>query len=284
MTPARLNIHPAVLPAVILAAVLSMAARPADVPVAGVKDAAVNERLGQKVPLDIVLQDETGQNVTLGDLLAGGRPVILQPGYFRCPMLCGLIAQGMVEAMKQIDLELGRDYDVLSVSIDPAETSQLAALKKQSYLEALGRSANQPGLRLLVGDEHNTRRLADAVGFEFKWIESAGQFTHPAVLIVLTPDGRISRYLYGVRFAPKTVRLSLVEASQNRIGTTMDQVLLVCFQYDGTTGQYALAAMRLMRAAGLITVGGLALVLGRLFLLEHRRRLATGANSEDTGT
>jgi protein SCO1/2 len=239
-----------------------------------IKDITIEQKLGGQVPLDAVFEDETGAKVTLGDYFRSAKkPVVLQLGYFECPMLCGIISNGMLNVFEKTTLKIGADYDVISLSFDPTETSQLAALKKKSYMKEYDRPEEAPGWHFLVGDSENIRRLTEAVGFDYRWIDSAQQYSHPAALIILTPDGKISRYLFGVEFDPKAFRLSLVEASDGTIGTVVDDFLLTCFQFDGTTGRYALAAVGFMRVGGAITVVAVAMGLFFMFRRETRRAL-----------
>jgi protein SCO1/2 len=212
---------------------------------------SVTEHLGAALPLDLTFVDETGKAVRIGDYFTGKRPVVLQLGYFKCPMLCSLISQGTVNAFKAVSLEPGKDYDLVFVSIDPSEGPALAAEKKQSYAAELGKKGLD-GWHMLTGEQASIAALAKAVGFNYRWIQSAGQFSHPAVIMMCMPDGKISRYLYGVRFDPDTVRLSLVEASNGKIGNSFDQLYLTCFQYDGHQGKYAVAALGVMRAGGVL--------------------------------
>lgn len=237
------------------------------------KDVGIDEKLGGQVPLDLVFEDEQGKKVELREYFRQDRPVVLQLGYFECPMLCSLVSKGMVEALNALNLEPGKDFMVLSVSFDPNETSKLAYLKKKSYLQEYDRPGAAAGLSLLVGDEPNIKRLTESVGFKFKWVESAKQFSHAAALIVLTPDGKVSRYLYGVKYDPKTLRLSLVEASAGKVGSTTDQFLLVCLHYDPETGTYSLAAMNIMRLAGVLTV---VVVAGMVWRMIRSSRLKHG--------
>jgi len=226
----------------------------------------ITERLDAQVPLDLLFRDEEGAEVTLAGYFAGGRPVILNLGYLSCPMLCGLVANGMVEAMRGIDLTAGEDYAVVSVSIDPTETPILAKAKRQGYLREYGRPAAAQGWHWLTGQEDQIRALTDAVGFGYRWNEERREYAHAAVLIVLSPDGRVMRYLYGIQFEPRTLQLSLVEAADGRAGSTLDRFLLFCFHYDAATGRYGPAARNLMQAGGLVTVlaiGGLILALRR---------------------
>jgi protein SCO1/2 len=233
------------------------------------------------VPLDLVFEDEQGKKVELREYFQKDRPVVLQLGYFECPMLCSLVSKGLIKSLNALSLEPGKDFAVLSVSFDPSETSKLAYLKKKSYLQEYDRLGAAAGLRLLVGDAKNIRRLTEAVGFKYKWVESARQFSHPAALMVLTPEGKVSRYLYGLDFPPTTLRLrlSLVEASAGKVGTTTDQFLLVCLHYDPATGKYSIAAMNLMRLAGVVTVLVVAGLVWRLFRKGSRVASGTAAGN-----
>jgi protein SCO1/2 len=195
-------------------------------------------------------------------------------------MLCDLISQGATASLKQLSLDAGADYQFVFISIDPKEDWQLAQQKKKSYLDQYGRFGAQAGWHFLVGREPDIKQVSKAVGFNYKWVPSANQFSHPAGLIICTPEGKISRYLYGVKFEDKTLRLSLVEASDGKIGTTTDHFLLTCFQYDGKQGKYALAAMGLMRLGGAVTLAILASVLIWLFRREKRHKaLGTDAGA-----
>ena len=238
------------------------------------KDIGVDEKSGQTIPLDLKFADESGKSVALRDLLHKGRPVVLQLSYFGCPMLCDMISNGMVDSLNNLTLTMGQDFDAINLSFDPNETPTLANLKKQSFLAKYNRPAGAQSWHFLTGDAKSIAKLTDAVGYRYKWVERQRQFSHPAVLILLTPDGKISRYLYGVKYDPQTLRLSLVEASQGKIGTTIDKLLLTCFHYDSYAGKYNLAAMNLMRGAGVLTVIVLASVIGIALVREKRRRRA----------
>jgi len=235
------------------------------------KDITVDEHAGAQIPLDLTFVDETGRTVRLADYFKGNKPVVLQLGYYGCPMLCNLISTGIVDSLKNVKLNTGSDYDVLFVSIDPSETPKLAAEKKQSMLNAFGREGGS-GWHLLTGKEPQIKQLAQTVGFNYRWIDSAGQYAHPAVIMVCMPDGKVSRYLYGVRFNPQTLRLSLVEASNGKVGSAVDKLYLTCFQYDGRQGKYALAAIGIMRAGGVLVMIIVATVLIRMFRKEARQR------------
>jgi protein SCO1 len=237
------------------------------------EDVGVTERLGQQVPLDLVFRDENGDAASLSRWIDGERPVILNLGYMGCPMLCGLVTNGLLEAMNAMQHTAGEDYTILSVSIDHTETPILARAKKQGYLKLYDRPAGAAGWHWLTGAEDQIRGLTDAVGFGFAWNQRRQEYAHAAVLILLSPDGRVMRYLYGIEFAPRTLQLSLVEAGEGRTGGTLDRFLLFCFQYDPSAGRYGPVAMNIMKAGGLVTV---VVIAGMLLGLRRRERSRTG--------
>lgn len=241
----------------------------------------IEQKLGAKLPLDLQFTDESGKTVTLGDYFKSGRPVVLNLGYFQCPMLCGLVLNATLDVAKEIDLKVGKDYDILSVSFDPRDTAVVAKLKKQNYLTELGQAGADKGWHFLVGKNESIRALTETVGFGYRWNPDRQEYVHAAALIVLTPDGQVSRYLYGVKFVPRTTRLSLVEASEHKIGNVVDSVLLYCFLYDANKGRYTLAALNIMRAGGVFTV----LIVGMVVLValyrERKRQAITEADSPD---
>jgi protein SCO1/2 len=230
------------------------------------------EHLNERVPLDLAFTDEDGRAVRLGDYFHEGRPVLLSVVYYSCPMLCTLVLNGMTDAMKELDWTPGHEYELVTVSFDSRETHSLARLKKESYLSEYGRPGAGAGWHFLVGSPESVRALTEAVGFNYRWDEKGQQFAHQAALYVLTPEGTISRYLYGVMFEPRTLRLSLVEAGAGKVGSAFDQIVLYCFHYDETSGSYALAARNVMRAGGILTVIVLGSVLSRLWIRDRRRR------------
>lgn len=234
------------------------------------KDVTITDHTGAKLPLGLNFVDESGKTVTLGQYFQGKRPVVLQLGYYNCPMLCSYISQGLAASVKSISFTAGKDYELVFVSIDPKETPELAAQKKAAFLQDYGRDAAD-GWHFLTGRQEQIQALAKADGFNYKWVESAGQYAHPAALTLCMPDGRISRYLYGVRFDPTTLRESLVEASNGQIGNTLDQVFLTCFRYDGHQGKYAWAAVGLMRIGGVLIMIIVGTVLTRMFLKERKQ-------------
>lgn len=225
------------------------------------------EHLDAQLPLDLELRDEDGRAVRLAELLDGDRPAILTLGYYRCPMLCSLVLNGLVESLREVSWSAGREFQLLTLSIDPLESPALARLKKQSYLREYGRPGAEEGWRFLTGTEAAVRRVAETVGFGYRWDEDTQQYVHAAAVFVLTPDGRVSRYLYGVQYDPRTVRLSLAEASAGRYASTLDKIILFCFHYDAGEGRYAPAAVKVMRAGGLVT----ALALGTVVAAGLRR-------------
>lgn len=233
---------------------------------AGLRRAGIEQRLDQPLPLDVELRDESGRAVRLGDFFAAGKPVVLSFAYFRCPMLCPLVLNGLFKAMNALSWNAGDEYRVLTVSFDPSDSPAAAAGKKGYYIERYARPGAESGWRFLTGDAAATRRLADAVGFHYEYDEEFRQYAHAAGVFVATPDGRIARVLYGIEYSPKDLRYALVEASHGRIGTVVDQLLLFCFHYDPKEGKYSsivLSSVRLGGVATVLALGGLVLVLWR---------------------
>lgn len=213
----------------------------------------IAQRLDDQVPLNLKFKDEAGAEVELQKYFTG-KPVILTLVYYECPMLCTEVLNGTVKAMKVLEFQAGKEFDVVTVSFNPKETPQLAAGKKKMYLESYGKPGADGGWHFLTGSQDSIRRLTDAVGFKYKYDPVQDQFAHAATIMILTPNGRISRYLYGVEFAPRDLRLALVEASQGKIGSPVDQALLFCFHYDPTTGKYSATVLNLVRLGGVATV------------------------------
>jgi protein SCO1/2 len=230
-----------------------------------------DQKLEARVPLDLVFRDEAGRGVRLGDYF-GRKPVVLSLVYYDCPMLCTLILNGLVKSLRTVNLDVGTDFEVVTLSFDPREGPALAAEKKAGYVRQYTRAGGEAGWHFLTGDEPAIRQLTEAVGFHYTFDTQTGQFAHASGIVVLTPEGKISKYLYGIEYAPRDLRLSLVEASAGRIGTLSDKVLLYCFHYDPTTGKYGLAIMRITRVAGLLTV---ALIVGFVAVMLRRERRST---------
>lgn len=252
--------HQPLLTAVFLAAAVCQAQ-----PTSPVDEVGFDQRLGVTVPLDITLCDETGARTTLGQLLLDDRPVVLLPAYYRCPMLCNLSLAGLRDAVAAAGLQPGRDYAIVVFSFDPLDTPQTAAAKRRDLL-GNAEATDAAGWHFLVGSRDQVAALCQSVGFRYRYDQASGQYAHAAGLAVLTPQGRVSRYLYGVQYAPRDLRLALVEASQNRIGRAADRVLLLCFAWDPSTGKYSLLVMNLVRLGAVLTLA----VLGT-FLWRSRR-------------
>lgn len=225
------------------------------------RDIGIDEKLNAPLPLDTRFVDESGKEVALRGYFHKDRPVVLQLSYFGCPMLCSLVSNGLVESLNNLTLTMGKDFEVINLSFDPNEAATLAARKKQSFLGAYNRPAGAEAWHFLTGKPGAIKAITEAVGFKYKWVENVHQFSHPAALILLTPDGKVSRYLYGVNYEAKTLRLSLVEASEGKVGSSVDKFLLTCFHYDSYAGKYTATAMGIMRVAGVLTVIVLATVI-----------------------
>ena len=228
----------------------------------------INQKMGGQIPLDLPFTDESGREVTLRQYF--GKPVILALVYYQCPSLCNMVLNGVLRSIKQLDLVAGDEYEVIAISFDPRETLEMAAAKKQTYLRDYKRQGAEQGWHFLTGPETSSKALADSVGFRYVYDALTNQFAHSSAIMILTPAGRIDRYFYGIDYPARDVRLGLVEASNERIGTPTDQVLLYCFHYDPTTGKYALVVMNVLRLAGLMTVGVLATFMIVMFRRDFR--------------
>lgn len=254
---------------------------PASEQLAVLKGVRIDQKLDAPVPLDLSFVDEAGRDVTLGQYF-GKRPVVLALVYYQCPMLCTLVLDGLTSAIGTMSLTAGKDFDVVVVSFNPGEPPSLAANSKANIVKRYGRTGTDGGFHFLTGREASIQKLADAVGFHYAWDPAINQYAHPAAVTVLTPGGHVSRYLFGVDFAPRDLRLALVEASDGKIGTALDQALLYCYHYDPFSGKYGLALMSVIRLGGVLTLG----VLGAsIFLaLRRERRQANAAGAAATGT
>jgi len=230
------------------------------------REIGFDQHLGSPVPMGAALRDEDGKSVTLGELFQG-RPVILSLNYYACPMLCTVSLNGLAMALNVLKFDAGKEFEVVTLSFDPKETADLAAAKKKVYLTRYQRPGAAQGWRFLTADQESIQAISKAVGFRYVWDPETQQFAHPAGVVVLTPSGQIARYIYGVEYGPNDLRLALVEAAAGKIGTPVDQFLLLCYQYDPTTGRYGAAIMRTVRIAGILTVASLL-----TFILTMRRR------------
>lgn len=234
-------------------------------------DVGFDQRLGERVPLDLTFRDSSGRQVRLGDYF-DGRPVILAPVYYECPMLCDLTLSGLAQSLKPVDFAMGEDYQVISLSFDPGEGPEVAAAAKRRYLPRYGRSGGEEGWHFLTGDEEQIRRLTDAIGFRYTYDPQSDEYAHAAGIVMVTADGEISRYFFGTDHPAKDLRLGLVETAQGSIGSPVDQILLYCYHYDPTLGRYSAATMNLVRAGGVATV--LALAVFIVVMLRRERRAA----------
>ncbi len=238
----------------------------------------VIEHLGENIPLDLTFTNDKGEVFQLEKYFFQSKPVIIVLAYYNCPMLCSLVLNGLSDAAKQIDFRPGEDYTILTISIDPRETFELAAAKKKNYIEALDIEGADAGWYFCVGDSTQSQALAKALGFQYYWEVDQEQWAHPAVLHFISPDGMITRYLYGLSYQQQDFRLGLLEASQGKIGTTIDKIVLYCFHYDPDAKGYVVFAGNVMKIAGLLTVLILAIFLGILFI---RYRVINPLNSSN---
>jgi len=242
----------------------------------GLRNVSLEQRLNQQVPLNLTFRDDSGREMPLSSYF-GGKPVILAMVYYQCPMLCTQILNGLAISLRAMSLESGRDFEVVAVSIDPTETPDLAARKKTEYLRRYAKSST--GWHFLTGAEPQIHQLAEAVGFRYAYDPRTKQYAHASAIMVLTPEGRLSRYFYGIEYAPRDLRLGLVEASQGRIGSPVDQVLLYCYHYDPTTGKYSAIVMNIIRLAGAFTI----VIFGSLLVWIWRRDLRRGREASLPG-
>jgi protein SCO1/2 len=234
----------------------------------------IEEKSGSNVPTDVKLLDQEGRPVVLGSYLDGERPLLIVLAYYECPMLCSLVLNGAMQSMSGLAWTAGKDYRVLTVSFDPRDRPEMAKNKRTHYVEAYGRNVGDKGWDFAVGEASEVRRLADALGFHYRYDEDTKQFAHAAGLFVLTPQGKLSQTLYGISWPATDLRLALTDASHGKLGTAWDKVLLFCFHYDPAARGYVLASTRLMRGGGVLTVLGLVYWLRRLWRNDGTRRPA----------
>jgi len=231
----------------------------------------VTEHPGVQIPLELEFTNSDGRPVTLAEFFDGTRPVILTMNYSNCPQLCSIQLNALVDAMRKMPWNLGEQYRVLTVTIDPLETPERAQLTRQKYLKDYGRAGGGSGWSFVVGRDENIKKLAETVGFGYVYLPDTEEYVHAAVLMICMPDGRVSRYVYKVDYDPQTLRLSLVEAAEGEVGSPMDQILLYCFHYDAGRGRYGLAAFNLMRLGGLATLVVLGSALTVWWVRDKRR-------------
>lgn len=231
----------------------------------------ITEHLGESIPLELIFQDESGQDVRLADYFDGEVPVILTLAYYECPMLCTFVLNGLRSAVGQVKREPGTEFRMVTVSIDPEEDATLAAAKKDRYLDGLDRAQFDPAWSFLVGDQKAISALADAVGFRYFYDEKQDEFAHPAMITIATGNGNISRYLYGIEYSPTDLNLAILEAAQGKIGSIIDRLVLFCYHYDPAGKKYAIMAVNTMRVGGGITLFALGLLLAVLWARDRRQ-------------
>ncbi|MGB9233956.1 MAG: SCO family protein [Terriglobales bacterium] len=232
----------------------------------GLEFVGIEQHLNAEVPGDLEFRDELGNPVKLGDYFGHGRPVILNLGYYQCPMLCSELLEGLVGSMKALTLQLGQDFDVVTLSFDPRETTEMAAAKKRDIMKRYGRANAASGWHFLTGRPDQIKILTDAVGFQYQFDPKTGQYAHATAIVLLTPDRHIAEYFYGVEFSPRDLRLGLVQASQGKIGNITDTVLLYCYHYDPRAGKYGAVVSNVLKISGLATI----LILGTFVFVMYR--------------
>ncbi len=266
-----MRIWPGILLIVCLA-IIPVSAQVADNNPDALQRIGVDEHLGDKLPLEIPIVSEAGTEIVLGDCFRGGKPVIMALFYSNCPMLCSLVLTGLQSAVKSVDFKPGVDYRLVSVSIDPHETAANIQAGRERYSSGFPEGSPPDAWAFYTASDSSIARLTRAIGFRYFWDDKQKMFAHPAAIYVLTPDGRISRYLYGVEFKPNDLRMALLEASEGRIGNTVDHIILYCYHYDPKAGGYVFAANRIMRLGGVATLIGLGVMM--MMLLRGKGRPA----------
>ena len=241
-------------------------------PPAVLSEVGIDQRLDQQIPLDLSFKDETGRPVRLAEYF-GQKPVILTLVYYDCPMLCTEVLNGLTSTLRILKFDAGKEFNVVTVSFDPRETPELAAAKKKTYLARYGRNGAEQGWRFLTGDQANIRALTQAVGFRYAWDQGSQQFAHTTAIMVLTPQGKLTQYYYGVEYSPKDLRFGLIQASRNKIGTVVDQVLLYCYHYDPRTGKYGAVISNVLKISGVATIVILGGFLALMFWGDPKRRV-----------
>jgi protein SCO1 len=240
------------------------------------KEATITEHLGEKIDLDLKFRDETGALVPLRTYVADGKPMLLSMAYYSCPSLCNFHLNGLTDAFTKMKAPLGQEFHHVVVSIEPKEDAKLASIKKENYMKAYGRPEGAAGWHWLTGDQGPITTLAKQVGFGYRWDEEAKQYAHASAAMVISPDGKITRYLYGIVFDPKTVRLSMIEAAQGEVGTTMDRLILYCFHFDPKASKYSLKIMNIARAGGILMILALIGFLAPFWIRNSRKASTQG--------
>lgn len=243
---------------------------------------SIAQKLNTRIPLDLMFRNERGEVVRLEQYFRNGRPVLLNFVYFRCPMLCPMVLEGTTTSLTHLKFDIGKEFDVITVSIDPRDKVATAAEMKEKYIRRYGRLDAASGWHFLTGTETAIEKLAGAVGFQYEYDSRTDQFAHGSALLVLTPDGRTSRYFYGFEYKPRDLRLAIVEASEGKVGTPTDQFMLLCFYYDATTGKYTRNAMLFARVGGVTTLLALTGFIFVMFRKESSRRIVESASDAPT--
>jgi protein SCO1/2 len=239
---------------------------PANVRPPGLRNVGIQQNLNQQIPADLMFQDDLGRQVRLGDYF-GKKPVILNLVYYNCPMLCGEVLSGLENSLRMMKFDVGKEFDVITVSFDPTETPEMAAKKKAEFLHRYKRAGAEQGWHFLVGPKESVDALTKAAGFQYQYDEKTKQFAHVAAILILTPEGKIAQYYYGIEYPPKDLRLGLVEAGAGKIGNVVDALLLYCYHYDPEQGKYSATIFRILRLGGVATM----LFLGTLIFMMIRR-------------
>jgi protein SCO1 len=242
------------------------------------QDIGLDQKLNEAVPMSLKFKDEQGRDVTLGDYF-GKRPVILTLVYYECPMLCTQVLNGLISALSTMNFSVGKEFDIVTISFDPGETPELARGKKAAYLDRYKRPGAGQGWHFLTGSQHSITQLTRAVGFRYAYNAEVDQYAHASGIMIVTPDGRLSHYFFGIEYGPRDLRLALIDAADRKIGSPVDQLLLACFHYDPKSGKYSLAIMRLVQACGVLTVAGIVLTILMLRRRDRRDPLSHGAHA-----
>jgi protein SCO1 len=239
------------------------------------KKVGIEQRLGETLPFDTVFKDENGREVKLGEYFSKGRPVVLALVYYECPMLCNQVLNGLTGSMKGVSLDAGKDFDVVAISFDARENDkpELAKNKKASYVERYGRPGTEAGFHFLTGTQESIDAVTKTVGFSYEWDEKSNQFAHASAVIIANPNGKLSRYLYGIDYSPKDLKFGIIDSADNKIGSAADQLLLYCYHYDPSTGKYGFAVLRAMRIGGIATILGMGL-MGFVFWRRNKKKAA----------
>ena len=256
----------------IILAVSVSSAQIADQNPAELQDIDVEEHLGDYIPLDLQFMDDQGKTVVLGNYFNQNKPVILVLAYYECPMLCTLVLNGVTQSVDKLNMKLGKDYQILTVSIDPNENTALAAAKKQTYLNMLHQPVDSSGWIFMTGKQENIKKLADAIGFKYYYVKDRDEFAHPTIITLISDKGKISRYLYGIEYKTNDLKLGLLEAAEGKVGTTLDRIILYCYHYDPNAKGYVVFATNVMKVGGVITLVILFGFFGFLWIKDNHKK------------